>query len=108
MKILKYLLFLILIVVIAGAIYFGTKDGSFDVSKTKVIDAPAEVVYNNVKDFRNWEQWGPWMEEDTNMTITYAEKTEGEGASYSWKSEEMGDGKCRQYVLYRIRRSIKK
>ncbi len=93
MKILKYLLFLILIVIIAGAIYFGTKDGSFDVSKTKVIDAPPEVVYNNVKDFRNWEQWGPWMEEDTNMTITYAEKTEGEGASYSWKSEEMGDGK---------------
>ncbi len=92
MKILKYLFFLILIVVIGSAIYFATKDGSFNVAKTKTINAPAEVIYNNVKDFKNWQTWGPWMTEDENMEINYAEKTEGEGASYSWKSEEMGDG----------------
>lgn len=93
MKILKYLLFLVLIVIVGGAIYFGTKDGSFDVAKTKTFNAPAEVVFDNVKDFRNWEKWGPWMEEDADLEITYAEKTEGEGASYSWKSELTGDGK---------------
>lgn len=92
MKILKYLFFLLLIVIIGGAIYFATKDGSFDVAETKVINAPAEVVYNNVKDFKSWPQWGPWMEEDENMKIDYAEKTEGEGASYSWTSEAVGDG----------------
>ncbi|WP_034261461.1 SRPBCC family protein [Altibacter lentus] len=94
MKIIKYLLFLLLIVLIGGAIYFGTKDGSFDVAETKVIDAPAEVVYNNVKDYRNWEEWGPWMKIDSSIVINYAEKTEGEGASYSWSSDhmEVGDG----------------
>lgn len=92
MKILKYLFFLILLVLIGGAIYFGTKDGTFDVASSKVIKAPAEVVYNNVKDFKSWEEWGPWMKEDENMEITYAEKTEGEGASYSWTSDVMGDG----------------
>ncbi len=92
MKILKYLFFLALIVVIGGAIYFATKDGSFSVSKNKTINAPAEVIYNNVKDFKNWETWGPWMTEDEKIELNYAEKTEGEGASYSWKSEEMGDG----------------
>tara|TARA_R100000935_G_scaffold9625_1_gene19530 strand:+ start:13722 stop:14780 length:1059 start_codon:yes stop_codon:yes gene_type:complete len=92
MKILKYLFFLILIVVIGGAIYFATKDGSFDVATTKTINAPAEVIYNNVKDFKNWEAWGPWMTEDEDIELNYAEKTEGEGASYSWKSEIMGDG----------------
>jgi effector-binding domain-containing protein len=93
MKILKYVLFLILIVIVGGAIYFGTKDGSFDVAKTKVFNAPAEVIYDNVKDYKNWEDWGPWMKDDVAMAITYAEKTEGEGASYSWKSEIVGDGK---------------
>lgn len=92
MKILKYLFFLILILLIGGAIYFATKDGSFDIAKSKTINAPAEVIYNNVKDFKNWEAWGPWMTEDEAIEINYAEKTEGEGASYSWKSEEMGDG----------------
>jgi effector-binding domain-containing protein len=92
MKILKYLFFLLLILLIGGAIYFATKDGSFDVAKTKTINAPAEVIYNNVKDFKNWATWGPWMTEDQAIEINYAEKTEGEGASYSWKSAEMGDG----------------
>lgn len=92
MKILKYLFFLILIVIIGGAIYFATKDGSYDISESKVINAPAEVIYNKVKDFKSWQEWGPWMDEDADMEVTYAEKTEGEGASYSWTSAEMGDG----------------
>ena len=92
MKLIKYLLFLILIVLIGGAIYFATKDGSFDVAESKVMAAPAEVVYNNVKDFKNWEDWGPWMGTDPDMKIHYAEKTEGEGASYSWTSDHMEVG----------------
>ncbi|WP_186989932.1 SRPBCC family protein [Constantimarinum furrinae] len=92
MKLLKYLFFLLLIILVGGAIYFGTKDGSFDISKTKMIEAPSEVIYNNVKDFKNWETWGPWMDDDPDLEINYAEKTEGEGASYSWKSEIVGDG----------------
>lgn len=92
MKILKYILFLLLIVIVAGGIYFGTKDGKFDVAETKDFNAPAEVIYNNVKDFKNWETWGPWAEEDENIEYSYAEKTEGEGASYSWTSTVMGDG----------------
>ncbi len=94
MKILKYLLFLILIVLIGGAIYFGTQDGVFDVADSKIINAPAEVVYDNVKDYKNWKTWGPWMELDPNVKVNYAEKTEGEGASYSWDSDhtEVGTG----------------
>lgn len=92
MKILKYLFFLLLIIVIGGAIYFATQDGSFEVAKTQTMNAPAEVIYNNVKDYKNWEEWGPWMKEDPDIEIKYAEKTEGEGASYSWNSEIVGDG----------------
>lgn len=94
MKILKYLLFLILIVIIGGAIFFATKNGSFDVAESKVIEAPVEVIYNNIQDFENWQEWGPWMKIDTNIVINYAEKTKGEGASYSWRSDhdEVGSG----------------
>ena len=94
MKLIKYFLFLILIVLIGGAIFFATKDGKFNVAETKVFNAPAEVVFNNVKDYKNWQQWGPWMGLDPDIKIQYAEKTDGEGASYSWSSEhmEVGDG----------------
>jgi effector-binding domain-containing protein len=92
MKLLKYLFFLILIGLIGGAVYFGTKDGNFDVAETKTINAPVSMIYSNVNDFKNWQEWGPWMEEDPNMQITYADTTAGVGGSYSWTSEVMGDG----------------
>lgn len=94
MKILKYLLFLILIILIGGSIFFGTKEGTYDYSEKKVIAAPPEVVYTLINDFKSWEEWGPWMELDPDMKISYADHTAGEGASYSWESdnEEVGKG----------------
>lgn len=92
MKLLKYLFFLLLIVLIGGAVYFGTKDGNFDVAKTKTINAPVSMLYSNVNDFKNWEEWGPWKEEDPAMQFSFADTTAGVGGAYSWTSEEMGDG----------------
>lgn len=99
MKILKYLFFLILIVLIGGAIYFGTQDGSFDAAGKKVMNAPAAVIFDNVSDFKNWEQWGPWMADDPDLKITYPDTTKGAGGSYSWTSEVMGDGSLRTTSL---------
>ncbi|OAD92138.1 AraC family transcriptional regulator [Aequorivita soesokkakensis] len=90
MKIIKYLLFLILLIIIGSAIYFGTKEGTYDIQDSMVIQAPPEVVFNKVNDFKSWEKWGPWKKEDSTMTFTYAEKTAGEGASYSWDGDMSG------------------
>lgn len=90
MKIIKYLLFLALIIIIGGAVYFGTKDGDYDVQDTAVIDAPAEVIFNKVNDYRTWEKWGPWKKEDSTIVFNYPEKTSGEGASYAWDGEMSG------------------
>lgn len=94
MKILKYLFFLLLIVFIAGAIYFATQDGTYDVKESVVIDAPTSLVYDKVNDYKTWEEWGPWKQEDPTMVFNYPEKTSGEGASYSWNGEEV-DGSMR-------------
>ncbi len=90
MKIIKYLFFLVLIIIIGAAVYFGTKDGTYDIKDTAIVNAPSEVVFNKVNDLKSWETWGPWKAEDSTMTFTYAEKTTGEGASYSWDGEMDG------------------
>ena len=94
MKILKYLLLLVLIVIIGGAIYLATLDGKFDIQRTKVIDAPTALVYGKVNDFTTWESWSPWLYKDPNTKLTYSDITSGEGASYSWESDndEVGSG----------------
>lgn len=85
MKILKYLFFLLLIIVIGGSIYFGTEDGNYDIVESKIIPAPPELVFDQVNNLKASENWGPWKAEDSTMTFSYAEKTSGEGASYSWE-----------------------
>ena len=82
-------MFLILLIIIGAAIYFGTKDGTYIIEDSLVIPAPGEVVFQKVNDLRSWESWGPWKK-DENITFTYAEKTSGEGASYSWQGAKTG------------------
>ena len=56
------------------------------VERTKMMDAPVNVVFNQVNNLENWEHWSPWHQIDPDMQINY-DKIEGEGASYTWKSE---------------------
>ena len=94
MKTLKYFFLLILIVIIGGAIYIATLDNSYEVTRTKIIKAPIEVVYNNVNDYKNWPSWNPWLEKDTLAQINYSDNTFGKDAFYAWKSEhkDVGEG----------------
>lgn len=92
MKFLKYLFFLLLIVVIGAAIYIATINGDYQVEDSKVIAAPAALLYNKVSNLKTWEDWGSWKKEDPNMVISYPEKTAGVGGSYSWKGDTSPDG----------------
>jgi hypothetical protein len=61
------------------------------VQRSIIINAPLNVVFNNVNNLKNHEKWDPWQAADKTMKITYGTVTEGTGASYGWTSE-MGDG----------------
>jgi effector-binding domain-containing protein/uncharacterized protein YndB with AHSA1/START domain len=91
MKIVKYLFFLILIVVVGITLFAATKNGKFQLEESVIIKAPPEVIFNNINDYKNWEAWGPWKDEDPSMTFRYAEVTSGVGASYSWVGKD-GEG----------------
>ncbi len=93
MKILKYVLIFVLIVVVGLLIYTFIQPSEYEFSRTRVIDAPAELVYANVDDYKKWEAWGPWHEDDPSIVATYNEKSKGPGVSYSWTSAN-GDGKA--------------
>lgn len=93
MKILKYLFFLILILVIGGAIYFGAKESKYDIKDSYSINAPIDMIFNKVNDFKEWEHWGPWKKEDSTIVFNFAENTVGEGGSYSWTGEMDGSMK---------------
>ncbi len=88
MKTLKYILFLLLIGIIGTAIYIAVQPNEFEVTRTRTIEAPAAVVYDNVIDFKNWEAWSSWAEADPDMAITLPEQTKGVNGSYSWEDKD--------------------
>lgn len=92
MKVFKYVFFLILIVIIGCAIYIAVQPNSFEFSRSRVINAPAPVVFNTVNDFEEWPRFSPWMEQDLKAQVTYDDKTVGEGAGYSWNGDVLGVG----------------
>lgn len=94
MRIVKYFFILVLVALVAASIYLASLDGSYDVKRSKLIRADPEIVFNDLNDYRNWAEWGPWYEQDSTIAVTYSDKTVGEGASYSWTSVE-GDGEMR-------------
>jgi len=88
MKAIKYIFFLLLIAVIALAIYVAVQPSEFSVTRTRTINAPAEVIYNKVNNFKTWESWSSWVEKDPDMKITLPEQTTGEGAGYTWEDKD--------------------
>lgn len=94
MKALKYILFVILILVIGFCIYVAVQPNTFEVKRSRTINAPAAVIYNNVIDFENWEAWSPWVEKDPKTVITLGDTTAGVGASFSWVDSD-GEGKMK-------------
>ncbi len=88
MKFLKYLLFLLLLFIIGFAIYIAVQPSEFEVTRSRTVEAPAAVLYNNVIDYKNWESWSPWVEKEPDLKISYPEQTKGVGGSYSWEGKD--------------------
>ncbi len=92
MKLIKYIFLLLLSVVIGSVVYVAISDGKFYIEESKIIDAPDELLFSIINEYRTWEKWGPWMDQTDDMIISYTNTTSGKGASYSWKSKSKGDG----------------
>ncbi len=79
---------ILLIFVMVG--YLQPKE--LNVTATKVIKAPLCVVFDHVNDMEKRVKWSPWVTQDSTMQFTWSSITKGEGASYSWTSQNMGNG----------------
>lgn len=88
MKVFKYIAFLLLIAIIGTSIYISVQPNTYEVTRTRTINAPTEVIYNTVIDFKNWADWSAWVEKNPDMKIILSKQTSGVGGSYSWEDKD--------------------
>ena len=92
MRILKTILIVIVVLVAILAIIGMFMSADVHVERTMEMKAAPDAVYNQVNNLKNWDNWMPWNKLDPNWERTWGQQTEGEGASYAWKSEKRDVG----------------
>lgn len=80
MKVIKYLIYLILLLVIGGAILISTDKGEYNLTKEITLNAPKEMVYDELK---NWEHWKSWHKRWTDDKTT---SLDSQGSNLVWAS----------------------
>ena len=67
--------------------------GTFKVTRSTLVAAPAAKIYPLVAEPKRWKDWSVWNRRDPNMAITYSGPESGPGAVWEWKSKSEGDGR---------------
>src|SRR5262249_2377382 len=82
------------LVMVGVGVLGGMRRGEFTVSRSTSINAPADVVYPLIADFRNWGEWSPFEKMDPAMKRTLSGAESGPGAVYAWEGNgQAGTGR---------------
>ena len=98
MSILKKVL-VVLIVGIGGSIalflvFAATRPDTYRVERSQRIEAPAEVAFAQLDNFKSWAAWSPWEKRDPAMKRAFEGPASGVGAGYSWEgNKDVGQGR---------------
>lgn len=84
-------IFILLIAFVLIAPLFIAND--YSVEKSVYINADQEFVHSVAADFRQFDNWNPWLKLDPNMEIEVNGESGAVGSTYHWKgNDEAGEG----------------
>lgn len=89
MKILKYLLLLIIVVLIGSAVYISIIDGHFYIEKTIKIRAPKNLVFKQVSELKNWKNWVSLENHKKHLEKSITKNSKGKGAFLTWQEDSL-------------------
>jgi len=93
-KMILGLLALIVLAIAGFCIVAAMQPNEVKVTRSTVIAAPPEKVFEQVNDFKNWPNWSPWEKLDPEMKKTISPSSSGKGASYHWVgNDQVGEGR---------------
>ncbi|MBP9792709.1 MAG: AraC family transcriptional regulator [Flavobacterium sp.] len=81
MKIAKYIILLLLLICGTVSVFIATKDGSYFIQKSKIIDVSKDLVYKYVSDKSNWDSINPWKNDS--FKILSQENIEPESMTFT-------------------------
>ncbi len=81
------------ILIAALVIMAAFNPNTFSLVRSAQVRAPADRVFAQLNDFKNWGNWSPWDKMDPNLKRTYSGAASGKGSKYSWiGNKKVGEG----------------
>lgn len=87
MKAFKWIIIVFLALIVAFMIFSSTQPNMLVIEESTIIDAPKEIVFEEVSNFKKWKNWHLWFEIDSNIKNIYSEEMQQIGSTYEWISE---------------------
>jgi len=92
-----------IILIVAGVIGL-MMSKEYSVSRSISINASNELIHEFVGNLENWEQWTTWKLDDPTMIIFKGIKSQGVGATQSWKGSS-GEGRL-EFTASSVKKGI--
>ncbi len=67
--------------------YAALQPDTFRYERQTTINAPANVIFPLLNNFKNWMLWSPYEKKDPDMKRTYGGAETGLGATYAWEGD---------------------
>lgn len=102
MKIIKFLLAFMLLVIlglVAGSFFLPSTS---EVERSVIIKQPPEKVFSIVNNISRFNEWSPWHDLDPDTKYEYSGPQQGVGAKMTWNSEDQNVGSGSQEIIESI------
>jgi len=93
MKVLKWIIIVLLIVVGLALIIGLILPKEMEVSAEKEVNLPVSHLYYAIATFQDRQAWDPWLEKEPEAEVKITPVPGLVGSEYTWKGEKIGSGK---------------
>lgn len=89
----KKILIGLVVLVLGFVVVVSLQPAQFRVERSITVSAPANTVFAQVNDFRNWDAWSPWAKLDPDAKFSFEGPSSGVGAVFKWSgNDKIGEG----------------
>ncbi len=99
-KFLRFIIVMLVLVAVAVIVLSVVEPKDVTVTRSIVIKAPKDVVFDQIVKFKNWNNWSPWYRMDSGkMKMTYYGMDGTPGSGYTWEGDKTGAGDMRDSAV---------
>jgi len=65
----------------------------YQIERVQTVNAPTDIVFEQVASLKSWEQWSPLNEKDPDLKSLFSPNSGKEGSYWLWKGDRGGEGR---------------